>query len=330
MRFLLFAKRIPVGIRLIIVCMLCLLLLSVFHMQPMSLSVNGHYWEAYGHDAGVLASLPKHISTALHFDDYCVSVDADVVLPTVSTVDIYRISNRKPDQESLASALEFDRSDISVDSAIDRVSYWGYDVLSIDTYYANGYCESNEIGRIHAGIYRQQSINLDESTVLKLLQNADIIRGDADIRFSELSEFWIVTPCIGELPLMESFVFDSLTGMPTNSCSVIVSQDQKANLLEVITDTSVNHDAEVLWENCYIADAHNALSTWAQERPKWGCETDITVERIRLCYQTRSIYGDPFHMVLYPVWEFSSITEGEFIVAGAINAINGEVESCRM
>ena len=330
MRFILLVKRIPVGIRLIMISMLCLLLLSVFRMQPMSISVNGNYWEAYGHDTGILASLPKHISTALYFGDYCISVDADVVLPTVSTVDIYRMGNRKPDQEDLASALELDGSDISVENTIDKVIYWGYDVLSIDSYYANGYCESNEIGRIHAGVYRQQSLNLDKSTVLKLLQDADIIKGNAEVRFSKLSECWIITPCIGELPLMESFVFDSLTGMPTNSCSIIVSQDQKTNLLEVITDTSVNHEAELLWENCYIMDVHNALSVWAQERPKWGCEADATVERIRLCYQTRLIYGDPFHMVLYPVWEFSGITDGEFVVVGAINAINGEVESCRM
>ena len=120
------------------------------------------------------------------------------------------------------------------------------------------------------------------------------------------------------MPVSNTFAFDSYTSYPNYGVSLVVEQRMDGTQLSVEGRTL--GEAQIIWDSARIMPPTDALKALAAH-----CQRDETVDRIVLAYHVRSIYGDPFDVILYPVWEIYTQSAGSFN-ASIVNAITGQVE----
>lgn len=312
-------RKLPAALRFCLILLALAALAYPFRMPPTSRAKSNDFYKTDGSNT---AQQLKDADETLNYDivgaNGTLHVNASVEVPDIQQIPILRASQGGIDIEALQTALGLDADTAEVaEDSIESYAYLRYDIKYRLIWYDNGTLDINDTGKIKAYIYDPgKAYSADE--IVDMLHSGGLISDDVEVTYINGGSSLLIRPIYEQLPVSNTFSFDSFTGVPNNGVSLVVEQRAGGTMLSIEGRTL--GQAQVIWDNVSIVSPEEALKALAEY-----CKYDETVQRIALTYHTRSIYGDPFNVILYPVWEIYAQSSGS-LNASIVNAITGKVE----
>lgn len=312
-------RRLPAAVKFMLVLLMLAGLTYPFRMPPVSQAESNDFYKTDGSDtAQVLNDAAGNINCDIVGAGGVLHVNARVEVPDVKHVPILRVSQNRIDVNSVQTVFGLDADTASIaENSTESYTYLGYDVNYQLIWYDNGSLDINESGKIKVYLYEPGKV-YDAAEIADMLHECGLIEGDVQILPMNDGASMLIRPLYENMPVSNTFAFDSYTSRPNYGVSLVVEQRMDGTQLSIEGRTL--GEAQIIWDSARIlppADALNALSA--------HCQRDETVDRIVLAYHVRSIYSDPFNVILYPVWEIYTQSAGSFN-ASIVNAITGQVE----
>lgn len=312
-------RTLPATVKFVLTILTLAALAYPFRLPPASRAESLDFYKTDGSDtARVLRETAGTLCRDIEGAGGVLHVDARVEAPELDSVPVLRASQGNLDARAVMSALGLnaDTAEVAEDS-IEMVTYLGYDVVFRLLWCDNGSLDITEAGKVLLYRYEPGQVYTAEE-IVAMLRAGGLLAGDAQALSLDEGATVLVRHVYGQLPVSNTFSFDEFTGDPNYGAAFVVEQDMDGSLLYV--GGRALGEAEVIWESARVIPPEDALSALAEY-----CVRDETVERIALAYHVRAIYGDPFHVVLYPVWEIYTGSSG-VLNASIVNAITGNVE----
>ena len=312
-------RRLPAAVKFMLVLLMLAGLTYPFRMPPASQAESNDFYKTDGSDtAQVLNDASGNINCDIVGAGGVLHVNARVEVPDVKHVPILRVSQNRIDVNSVQAVFGLDADTASIaENSTESYTYLGYDVNYQLIWYDNGSLDINESGKIKVYLYEPGKV-YDAAEIADMLHECGLIEGDVQILLMNDGASMLMRPMYEDIPVSNTFAFDSYTSYPNYGVSLVVEQRMDGTQLSIEGRTL--GEAQIIWDSARIlppSDALNALSA--------HCQRDEAVDRIVLAYHVRSIYSDPFNVILYPVWEIYTQSAGSFN-ASIVNAITGQVE----
>ena len=312
-------RKLPAAVRFCLVLLVLAALAYPFRMPPASRAKSNDFYKTDGSGtAQVLNDAHETLQYDIAGTNGTLHVNANVEVPDVQQIPVLRASQGEIDTQALQTALGLnaDTAEVAEDS-VESYAYLGYDIKYQLIWYDNGTLDINEIGKIKAYMYDPgKGYTTDE--IIDMLKDGGLISNDVEVTYINSGASLLIRPIYEQLPVSNTFSFDADTGVPNNGVSLVVEQRDDGTMLSIEGRTL--GQAQIIWDSVSIVPPEEALKALAEY-----CTYDETVERVALTYHTRSIYGDPFNVILYPVWEIYTQSSGS-LNASIVNAISGKVE----
>ena len=290
------------------------IMVGVFHMPPKSTFNSETYFAGKADHRVPLSKMTNGVYVDCAKNGYQLRINSFVQLP--STVGIYKAHVGNIDTKNLAEAMGMKSNDSTIEASTMTFNAAAYTMNFYDIFFENGYISCAENGYIENAVaYPEHEIDVWESFVRKMLSDAHIYSA-IPYEVNNAEGIWFVSPIIDGIVMTSIYSVYDVTGIPSLSSSIQLVQDmnkismtgQWFDRFERVCDV----DALVPVERCA-----GAILDFADQ--------DLFFDEIRLAYQARIVLGDPYHNVLYPVWELYNheITDLPLCI---VNALSGSVE----
>ena len=312
-------RRLPVAVRFALVILALAAIAYPFRLPPASQAKSNDFYKT---DGSGTARILKDAAGTLNCDiagaGGVLHVDARVEVPDIEHVPVLRASQGGIDVETVQDALGLnaDTAEVAEDN-IESYAFMGYDVGYQLIWYDNGSLDINESGKFKAYLYAPGRV-YDVAEIMAMLRAAGLLAGDVQAVCMDEGATMLLRPIYEQLPVSNTFAFDSYTAYPNNGVSFVV--EQRMDGMQLSIEGRALGDAQVVWDSARVISPEDALNALAAH-----CQRDETVERIVLAYHVRTIYADPFNVLLYPVWEIYAQSTGP-LNASIVNAITDQVE----
>lgn len=312
-------RQLPAALKFMLAVLILAALAYPFRLPPASQAESDGFYMVDGSDtARVLRAAAGELRCELEGAGGVLSVDARVEVPDVERVPVLRVRQGGVDVATVQAALGLRADAVEVaESNVEIYGFRGYDVKYQLLWYDNGTLDLNEAGRFRAYLYEPGRVYAPEELV-ELLRAGGLLAGEARVLTLDGGATTLIQPVYSQLPVSGTFAFDSYTGHPSVGAALMVEQRMDGTMLSV--EGQALGQAEEIWHSARVISPEDALRALAAH-----CQRDELVERIVLAYHVRTIYGDPFNVLLYPVWEVYAQSTGE-LNASIVNAITGQVE----
>lgn len=312
-------RRLPAAVKFMLVLLMLAGLTYPFRMPPVSQAESNDFYKTDGSDtAQVLNDASGNINCDIVGAGGVLHVNARVEVPDVKHVPILRVNQNGIDVNSVQAVFGLDADTASIaENSTESYVYLGYDVNYQLIWYDNGSLDINESGKIKVYLYEPGKV-YDAAEIADMLHECGLIEGDVQILLMNDGASMLIRPMYENMPVSNTFAFDSYTSRPNYGVSLVVEQRMDGTQLSIEGRTL--DEAQIIWDNARILPPEEALNALSAH-----CQRDETVDRIVLAYHVRSIYSDPFNVILYPVWEIYTQSAGSFN-ASIVNAITGQVE----
>lgn len=312
-------RRLPAAVKFMLVLLMLAGLTYPFRMPPVSQAESNDFYKTDGSDtAQVLNDAVGNINCDIVGAGGVLHVNARVEVPDVKHVPILRVNQNGIDVNSVQAVFGLDADTASIaENSTESYVYLGYDVNYQLIWYDNGSLDINESGKIKVYLYEPGKV-YDAAEIADMLHECGLIEGDVQILLMNDGASMLIRPMYENMPVSNTFAFDSYTSRPNYGVSLVVEQRMDGTQLSIEGRTL--GEAQIIWDSARILPPEEALKALSAH-----CQRDETVDRIVLAYHVRSIYSDPFNVILYPVWEIYTQSAGSFN-ASIVNAITGQVE----
>lgn len=312
-------RRLPAALKLVLAVIVVAAIAYPFRLPPMSRARSLTFYETDGSDtARMLRELPDEMRCDIGGAGGMMHVNARIEAPKLDKVPVLRVKQGGLDAERIETALGMQADNVEIadegDASYNYLQYHSkYQLLWLD----NASLELHENGDMKAFVYEPgRMYTADE--MMNMLREGGMITGDAQAYSLNDGELIIIRTIYEQLPVSHTFSFDPYTGKPNYGVTFIVEQDKDGSMMSI--EGRALGEAEVIWDSARVIPPEEAVRALAEDT---GSED--YVNRIVLAYHVRAIPGDPFNVVLYPVWEIYTSAGGE-MNSSIVNAITGHVE----
>lgn len=312
-------RRLPAAVKFMLVLLMLAGLTYPFRMPPASQAKSNGFYKTDGSStAHVLKDAAGHLSCDIAGAGGVLHVNARVEVPNIERVPILCVSQDGIDLSAVQTVFGLDSDTaVAAENNIESYAYLGYDVKYQLIWYDNASLDINESGKIKAYLYEPGKV-YDAAEIADMLHECGLIEGDVQILLMNDGASMLIRPMYENMPVSNTFAFDSYTSRPNYGVSLVV--EQRMDGTQLIIEGRTLGEAQIIWDSARILPPEEALKALSAH-----CQRDETVDRIVLAYHVRSIYSDPFNVILYPVWEIYTQSAGSFN-ASIVNAITGQVE----
>lgn len=312
-------RRMPAAVRFALVILALAAIAYPFRLPPVSQAKSNDFYKTDGSGtARILKDAAGTLTCDIAGAGGVLHVDARVEVPDVENVPVLRASQGGIDVEKIQDALGLNADTVEIaEENIEIYEYMMYDIGYKLMWYDNGSLDINESGKLKAYLYEPGRV-YDVDEIVAMLRAAGLLAGDVQTLCVDEGATMLLRPIYEQLPVSNTFAFDSYTGYPNYGVSFVV--EQRMDGMQLSIDGRALGEAQVVWDSARVIPPEDALNALTAH-----CQRDETVERIVLAYHVRTIYADPFNVLLYPVWEIYAQSTGA-LDASIVNAITGEVE----
>lgn len=312
-------RRLPAALKLVLAVILVAAIAYPFRLPPMSRARSLTFYETDGSDtARMLRELPDEMRCDIGGAGGMMHVNARVEAPELDKVPVLRVKQSELDLDRVEKALGMQTDNVEVaEDNVESYDYLEYEVKYQLLWLDNASLEFCENGRMKAFVYDPGRMYAADE-IIDMLRAGGLLNGDAQAYSLNDGEFIIIRTMYEQLPVSHTFSFDPYTGKPNYGVTFIVEQDKDGSMMSI--EGRALGEAEVIWDSARVIPPEEAVRALAEDT---GSED--YVNRIVLAYHVRAIPGDPFNVVLYPVWEIYTSAGGE-MNSSIVNAITGHVE----
>lgn len=312
-------RRLPAALKLVLAVIMVAAIAYPFRLPPMSRARSLTFYETDGSDtARMLKELPDEMHCEVRGENSLLKVDAPVDAPKLDKVPVLRVQQGEIDIDKLAKGMGLQGDSPEVAEEFEEsYSYLEYDGKARIIWFDNATLDSSDNGRMELNIYEPGRMYTAEE-LLEMMHDSGLFMDKARATTLYDGETIIVSPIYEGLPTSFTPAFDQYTGLPSSGRGFAIEQFKDNTLLEM--KGRVLGEAEVVWDSTRVISPEDALKELAKV-----CRYEDTVNRIVLAYHAREILGDPYHVILYPVWEIY-VSSGGDTQGSIVNAVTGDVE----
>lgn len=312
-------RRLPAALKLVLAVIMVAAIAYPFRLPPMSRARSLTFYETDGSDtACMLKELPDEMHCEVRGENSLLKVDAPVDAPKLDKVPVLRVQQGEIDIDKLAKGmgLQGDSPEVAEETTAS-FSRMRYTVEASVLWFDNATLDFLSNGRtVMLDIYDPGRMYAVEE-VLAMMHDGGLFMDKARAVVFDGGKTIIVSPIYEGLPVSFPPVTDQYMGVGIDGRGFIVEQSEDGSFLSIRGE--VMGDCEIVWDSTRVIPPEDALNALAEVY-----KGEETVNRIVLAYHSRDIIGDPYHILLYPVWEiYTNVSGGMY--PNIVDAVTGNV-----